>query len=246
MPRHWLSKLLALCVAITPAAAQEFNIFTPYGKRQPSMTRGTCVTDTTNATTYNSVGFQATGTGASDGDQVLVVVGVVSEDSASAYGVSSMTIDGVTATEVVDEDASSVGMNAAIYRAAALASGAATVNVSVTFTEAITSATVCAWALKDLVSMGQDGAIADDESLSADLVLTTDPTRAPGFVVGVTGLLSGTASNTVAWTNINEQQDAENGECQYSNADAATTGASMSITANWTDDGSSGATAAFH
>lgn len=212
----------------------------------PSLTRGTCVTDTANATTYNSAGFQATGTGADDNENVLVVVGVIAEDSAITFGCSSLSIDGVAASEIIDEDGSGA-TNTCLYRTSGVATGRATVNVSVTMTEAVTSATVCAWALQDLVTATPDSSVADDDAASGALVLTTGTTVSPGFVVGVCG--SDATGQTTSWAVATERQDTCDAEKCYSNADVATTGASMSNTCDWgtsTTADTSGVAAAFH
>lgn len=210
----------------------------------PSYTRGTCVSDTSNLTTYNSAGFQALGTGASDADTVLVIVGVMSEDSAGTYNVSSMTIDGNAATELVDE-AGSTFANTAIYASATTMTNAATVNVSVTFSEALTgSATVCAWALKDLLSTTPTSTVADDATTSDALVLTLSSTTANGIALGVCTNIG--AADAATWAVLTEREDTQSAEMDYSNADAATTGSSMSVTCDWTGtNNASGSAAAF-
>ena len=214
---------------------------------RPSLTRGTCVTDTANATTYNSAGFQATGTGASDSDVVLVVVGVIAEDNATVFGCGSMTIDGAAASEIIDEDGTGI-TNTCLYRAASASANNATVNVSVTFSEALTgSATVCAWALQDLVTNTPDSSVADDDAASGALVLTTGTTVSPGFVVSVCG--SDATGQTTTWAVLSERQDTCDAEKCYSNADAASTGASMANTCDWGTSATadtSGVAAAFH
>jgi hypothetical protein len=213
----------------------------------PTLTRGTCVVDTANATTYNSAGFQATGTGADDLDSVLVVVGISGEDNAAAFDctAASTTIDGAAATEIVDEDGSGI-INTCLYRTSGVATGRAAVNVSVTFSEALAgSATVCAWALKDLITVTPDSFIQDDDTASGALVLTTATTVAPGFVVGMCATQDTGVSTT--WAVISEVEDGANGEHDFSNADGASTGASMANTCDWSGTGdASGVAAAFH
>src|SRR5262245_14992686 len=125
MQVRWLSSILAFLLALTPAAAQDpglgggYNIF-GRGQRtvgQPagltvSLTRGTCSTETTNATTYN---FTNVGTGSSATDTGLIVIIAMGEDNAATFGVNSVVVNGVTFTEVVDEDGSGI-VDAALYR----------------------------------------------------------------------------------------------------------------------------------
>jgi hypothetical protein len=254
MPAHWLSKLLALALAVTPAAAQEAGLsggFTqPSNNARPqnetvTLTRGTCVTDTANATTYNSAGFQATGTGAATATETYYpVVVVLAEDNAATFGINSMTINGVPAIEVIDEDGTGI-VDAALYRGAGEISGT-TINVSVTASEALAgSMTVCAWALKNLQNFTPTSSVQDDDTAEGVLVLTTPTTTSGGFVVG--GCINSGVASTTTWAVITEREDTQNAEHDYSNADGAATGASMANTCDWsanTND-ASGVAAAF-
>jgi len=246
-----LSSLIALLLSVTPAASQalggDFILDGGTGQRPQNetvtLTRGTCVHDTANATTYNSAGFQATGTGRGATETYYPIVTVSGEDNAAAFGVASMTINGSPAIEVIDEDGSGV-VNTALYRGATEITGS-TINVSVTFTEALAgSASVCAWGLKGLQSFTPSSSVQDDDTASGVLVLTTGTTVSGGFVVGLCAVQDTGVSTT--WAVLTEQEDAANGEHDVSNADAAATGASMANTCDWSGAGdASGVAAAF-
>lgn len=245
-----LNKLFALLLAVTPAAAQTFGgDFVLDGNAQRpqnatvTLTRGTCVSDTANATTYNGAGFQATGTGMGETDTYYPVVIAMAEDGQATFGISSMTINGVAATEVIDEDGTGL-VDAALYRGGVEVSGT-TINVSVTASEAVTSMVVCAWGLKNLASFTPLSSVQDDDTASGALVLTTGTTSTAGFVVGAC-VAERVADSTTTWAVLTEREDATSAEVDYSNADAAGTGASMSNTCDWTNTAdASGVAAAF-
>jgi hypothetical protein len=189
------------------------------------------VSDTANSTTYNSAGFQAAGTGAASATQTgEIIVGVIGEDGASVFGVSSMTINGYAAIEITDENGTA-SIDSAIYRSTVELAGT-TVNVSVTFTEPVTSAVICVWMLSNLQSITQVGVVSDPDAASGALVLTIPATTAGGFAVGLcanTGILDATT-----WTNLTEREDTQHGEADYSNADGTTAGGSLAVTCDWT------------
>jgi len=254
MPRPWLSSLLLIILLCGSAAAQETGagggpvIEGAIGQRPQNetvtLTRGTCVSDTASGTTYNSAGFQATGTGAATATETYYpVVVVLAEDNAATFGINSMTINGVPAIEVIDEDGTGV-VDAALYRGAGEVSGT-TINVSVTASESLTSGmVVCAWALKNLRSFTPTSSVQDDETNSAATVLTTGTTVSGGFVVA--GCVGSAIADTVVWAVITEREDTQNANFDYSNADGATTGSSMANTCDFTNSNdNSGVAAAF-
>lgn len=237
MPQRCLNSIVAFLLALTPAAAQEMLSPAPYNYSAgnwPQLYRATCVSDTTNATTYNPAGFQSIAIpGISDGDQVVVYVGVFGEDSATVWSINSMTVDGSAATEVVDEDGSGL-TNTGFYRIGPVFN-AATVNVSVTMSEAVTSAGVCVWAVRWPNAAAPVASVADDDASNGALVLTTGATGLGGYVMCVS--TTDATGESVTWAVAAEREDTCHAEACYSSADALTTGASMSITS---DSGASG------
>ena len=245
MTRRITSLVAAALLAVSPASAQFSGGGgqTEIGYRNPdttvALTRGTCATSTTNATTYT---FTATGVGGVNTDIGLIVVVAMGEDALTVFGVASMTINNVAATEIIDEDGTGL-VDAALYRSNAELSGT-TVDIAVTFSEAVTSATVCAWKLTNLSSFTAQSSVQDDDTASGALVLTTGTTATAGFVVSA--CITETITQTTTWAVLTEREDADNGEHDYSNADAAGTGASMANTCDWTSTGdASGVAAAF-
>jgi len=206
------------------------------------LTRGTCVSDTANATTYSS-SFGTVGTGASASDTGLVVVGVTAEDGQTVFNVASMTINGSAATSLIDEGGVGI-VDTAIFALPTEITNAATVAVSVTFSEAISNATVCAWMITGLQSLTPVSVIKDDDTASGPLILTLPNTTPGGYALGVCNN-SGVADSTT-WTNLTEREDTQNAESDYSNADGATTGGSLAVTCDWTGaNDASGSAAAF-
>lgn len=187
----------------------------------------TCATSDSNADGYT---FSDIATGASGGDAGLVVVGVISEDGATVFGVDGVTIDGTSATQIVDEDGTGI-VNTAIFASPRLMQQTDLVTVVLDHSEAVTSATVCVWVFRGVTSVTPTSSATDDDTNGTAIVLTTGTTTTGGFVVCVSG--DSTTTETVTWAVVSEVQDAETGEHSYSNAEVATTGASMANTATW-------------
>lgn len=246
MLRRLLNSILALGLALTPAAAQEFNIFLPYNKFAAAaavvLYTATCNASTSNATTYahNTI----TVTGLADATAVNIAVGFIGEDTSGSFGVNSSTVDTVAMTERAD-NAGAETISAAFYSTSTTQTNAASVDVSVTYSEAITSSVACVWALENLNSATPTATVADSEaSNGVALVLTLSSTTAGGYGLGVSGTAS--ADGSAAWAALTERQDTQHAEADYSNADAVTTGSSMSATCTWTTaKPSSGAAVAF-
>jgi hypothetical protein len=229
MLRRLLSSTLALLLALAPAAAQD-QFYQPFS-RQPEIYRATCVSDVTDATTYNPVAFQAiTIPGVHASDSVVVYVGVFMEDALATFGIGSMTVDGSAATEVVDEDGTGV-VNTGFYRIGPV-SNANIVDVSVTASEQVVSATVCVWAVRNLASATPTSTVVDDDTSSGALVLTTATTALGGFVMCISGQTSTVQTNT--WAIVTTHGDEANADSGWSTATGNATGASMSNTSDWT------------
>jgi hypothetical protein len=200
---------------------------------------GTCVHDSagTDGQTYSAT------TGASDGDAVLVVAVILSEDGTATFGMTGVTIDGEAMAEVIDEDGTGV-VNSVIYQSTRLMQGAATVTIVLDHSEAVTSASVCLFAFRGLNSTTALSSVADDDTGSGALVLTTGTTSTAGFVVG--GCISQDTAVTTTWAVLTEIEDTTNTEADVSNASAAGTGASMANTCDWSGTGdASGVAAAY-
>lgn len=192
--------------------------------------RSTCVTSTSNATTYN---FNAISNPIPDADSGVAYVGIVGEDSTTVFSINSATIEGVSASEQVDEDGTGL-VNSGFYTIPRR-SGLSSVDVAVTFSEAITGAGVCLW-VADYSNPGDAdnaGAI-DDDTASGALVLTLSPTTpTPGGAILGVCIADGVAASTT-WAVAGEVEDTQNAEFDYSNADLTSTGTgSNSVTCDW-------------
>lgn len=242
--RRFLAIFCALAIAALPARA-DFGSWA-YNWVSPSaavvLYTATCATDTgnTDGYTFSTIAL----TGLSDTASVLVVVGILSEDNASLFGVDGVTIDAAAGTQIVDEDGTGV-VNSAIFTSNGLVTGAASVDIVLDHSETITSATVCVWALENLSSTTPTASVVDDDTASGALVLTLDPTTVGGYALGVCANQS--VGDTPVWAVLTETQEANNGEHSYSNASAVTTGASMAVTCDYADNTSdaTGAAVAF-
>ena len=241
--RKLLSILAVSALALLPARADlivnELYGFNVSGVAAlPSISFQACSTDGTNLTTYT---FNSVAIGTASATR-RVILGVVGEDSATIFSISSATVDAVAATEVADEDGTGV-VNSGIYISDVVSSGT-TANVTVTFSEAIQSGTVCVWAVYDLNSPTATSIAVDDDTASGVVVLTLSTTTADGVAVGICGNQSNTS--VAGWAVLNERFDSANGETAYTGADAAATGSSMSVTCDYSGTvDATGAAAAF-
>lgn len=128
MLRHWLSRALALCIAITPAAAQEFNIPYNFGSLRPQ-THPAAAFSLTFITSFQCTAdpcSSSVGLGADDDNlDVVVACGV----NNTAGGITSVTVGGVTASD--DITATNSPLTATIRRAALPSGGTVTVECDI-------------------------------------------------------------------------------------------------------------------
>lgn len=247
MLRPLLNSLVALSLALTPAASQEFFPSAGFalggGGPPPEPSTPTLVAATCQADSAGTNNFSQTLTfpGVDDSWTVNVIVIALGEDGAVTFNVSGITFDGVAGTEVIDEDGTGV-VNAALYRRQM--TGAASVTTVTTYSEAVTSNVVCGWVFYGDTQAAPDSSVQDDDTASGALVLTLGTTNAAGFAVG--GCIAAGVASAATWAVLSEIQDTEHAEADYSNASAAATGASMAVTCDWTNaEDASGVAAAF-
>jgi hypothetical protein len=255
-----ISILCSLALMASPAFAYEYEppAARPYGGGNVMVA---CLDDTADATTYNSAAWQALSTGRSDTDSVAVMVGVMGEDGTATFGVNSVSIDGVAGVEISDEDGSGV-VDTAIWRSNAGApsntsfyKNMAQVNISVTFSEAVTGAAVCVFTftMTEAANTGSPtlGLVVDDDTGSGALVLTltsATPIFATKTMFGV--CMADTTGQSTTWAILNETVDTSNAEFSYSAAyltvPDATTYSSAAITCDYTGTGDASGTASNH
>ena len=212
--------LFSLLLALSPAAASYSGGMDHYQRYdpQPMEVLGPfCGSDASDLTTYtHTIAL----TGVADTDPVVLWVGYIGEDSATNFGVNSSTVDGVALQEVGDEAGSGV-INTAIYRTNTNAYwylNAASVDVAVTYSEAVTSSTVCVWALKNnfVFSSASGASVGDSTDSSAIALAIAFDQIAYAATVSVCG--SASAADTTTWTGVTEGVDTNNGEHSYSAA----------------------------
>lgn len=241
-----LKKIIAVFCALLFGAAPANATFEYYGQSQygyATMYRATCAVDNTTLSSFTYTDITISGQGGqSPGDRVLVVVGLIGEDSATVFDVTSATADGVSLTEQVD-DAGVQIVSTAIYSGFITWDGAVTIVAN--WSEALSSgAEACVWVIRGARSATATSSNHANTAAGAALTLTTATTELGGFVFGVSN--SSSVANTTTWTVLTEIEDADSSFSSYSNADATATGASMSVTADWSGSASnSGSTAAF-
>ena len=168
MQAQWLNKFVALAAALiwatTPVLAQDFFVVPGTAQRSltetATMSRATCVTATTNVTVYSLA--PAIPAGSSETDTGLLVAVVLGEDALATFNVTNVSIGNITAVEVVDEDGSGI-VDAALFRGPVEQPWSAATAVDVTFSEPVTSATLCVWMLKGLQSLTPTSFVQDDD-----------------------------------------------------------------------------------
>jgi len=182
-----------------------------------------CVNDTTDATTYSGgVWTGITLPGINDRDTVAIMVTVVGEDDATSFGVNSMTVDAQSMIELADQNGTGL-VDAAVYRGNnggfsgnAWFRNAATVDLSITFSEAVTGAAACVWAKRNSETTGA-GATSqvDDDTAGGTLTLSyTTPNQPQSSLVGM--CISENQADTATWTVLSEVGETANAEFAYS------------------------------
>lgn len=190
--------LLALCFAL-PATAQ---FFVPPYVNFAASGAATSVSfqgsgeDTTDQTTYTFTS-QPLGTIASDRCSLVAFV----SRSASARSVSSVTIDGVSATAIVTADGVPAGADIASIWAAATPSADTTGTVAITFSGAMLRAAIVNYRMVGQSACTTPTATTSTTTLTAMVGTASVNVSANGDAVGMCYMLSGgTASAT--WSGI--------------------------------------------
>jgi hypothetical protein len=247
MLRPWLSSLLALLLLIAPATAQEFSFNSGGllgGRPAPSaktMFRAPCLADTSNATNYN---FNPVFTGVDETWPGIYVAVALSEDSATAFSINNFTNGQLSWTERADQGGTGI-VNAYVGHSPQYTQPTQSL-FQLQHSEAVTSAVLCAWFITGFSGpFVADSFVADDDAASGALVLTTGTTDTTGWVFG--GCLNSGVADSTTWAVLTEREDTQSAEEDYSTADAAGTGASMSNTCDWTGaNAAAGAALAIH
>jgi hypothetical protein len=192
-----------------------------YAKPRPSLV---FVGSTFSAVDTDPYTFTAAGLGA-PGHFRTIIVGIHCEDAATNYSISSVTVQGFTATQVV-ASANSPAIKAALY-AVTVRSGW-TGDVVVDFSEGITSCGISVWAAYNLDS---NTAVATTTA-TADNTGMTVITKGDGIVIAAATNASN--SDTCTWTGVTEAYDADATDIRMTGGSfIPTSGASVTATADF-------------
>jgi hypothetical protein len=204
--------LLVLPTAICSVASADVQQF---GPDQPVAYYSTCSSLTTDLTTYSHTGIAISGL--DDRTPVVVAVGVLGEDAATVFDIVTVTVDG-NATNQASDDNGTVAVNAGFFYTTAKITGAASVDVSVTYSEAVTGSVVCVFAVQGMqanaeIPFGSLSTTTGNSSLMNSSLGSSGPTKA--FVVSNNAAIG--VNNTFG-SNLTEIQDACNAEFCYAQA----------------------------
>lgn len=241
--RHFFRSLIALAYLLAATPAPAGFVINPFqfGAAAASISFVSCTADTSNSTTY-TFSSHATGTAGTR----KTIVGVSGLDAATSFSVSSMTVGGAAAAESVDN---SVDTGSLIQTAIYIIDNPSgtTATIAVTFSEAITSASVCVWAAYDIISETPVDTANQFQTASANIDLSLD-VSAGGVAVGMS------AQNHTnlfgAWAGMTERsfavvENATNPEDHsQSSADTTTTGTPLTVGKDFTETADSAGTSA--
>jgi hypothetical protein len=232
MIRRLINLLAVFALLISPAHGEIFGNQFGYGfgALRIISSRATCVSDVSNLTTYTfssiSTGYPANLVG-----RVIAIVG--GEDSAITFTVSSATIEGSASTVAAGSGGTLLVATAAVT-SPTIQSGLDSVDVAVTFSEAVTGAFACVWVVPGGVyNATQQGAqSATSAAMSVSLAIV------PGGAIFGACIADGIAdSNT--WTALDETEDTQNAEFDYSSAERVNVNSGEAATNRTCDFGTS-------
>lgn len=256
---RFLYSLIALCLLVVTASADPKpvqlaaggfgvgNNLTGFWQKKSSAATASitflqCATDNTAQTTYTFTS-QNTGTASADRYTIVSIAGI---DSATNFNVTSATVGGDGATEVVDSIAA--GMNTLIDTAIYIVTNASGTSetVTVTFSEPVTTAIIC---LSQVNNLNSATAIATESDFhtSAGLLQLNDipfDTQAGGIVIGICA--SNAASVTTTWEAVTERVDngAINPSYSQANDNTATASTPLALTCDYSGSADSALSAA--
>jgi hypothetical protein len=258
---HYTAPVASRTITSTPTLGNESHamVIVTWYTRPPTLYPVTCQSSTTDLTTYD---FNNVTTGVDDRDGFMPVVGVISEDGATVFGVNSVSVDGVSITQVVDEDGTGLISTAIFANFNGNAqTGLASVNIQVTHSEAVQAAVACLWLLPFdamVVSTAAQSA-TDDDTASAAVTMTPGKASGDGLARAVVGVCGNTGvADSTTWAaarmaqaqTIFELEDTQNAEFDYSAMQFrqwfVNGGETLSITCDWTGaNDASGSVATF-
>jgi len=185
----------------------------------------TCVESTSDATTYSGGAFAGIATGFTDTDPVAFYALAAGMDGATNFNLSSMSIDAAAMLELSDQGGTGV-VNTGAYRGNnspassfslnAWLRSAATIDLSVTFSEAVTGAVVCAILKRNSETTGSGASTQSDPDTDSNaLILSYSAVNQPqSTLVGL--CIAGEPSVTATWTGLTEVTETCNAEFCWS------------------------------
>jgi len=185
-----LSLIAALTFGVQPALAGfVINSFS-FAKVAATISFVSCTTSDANLTTYT---FTAHATGTAGTRKTIV--GVSGEDGTPDFSVASMTVGGVSASEVVDSANASSPIQSALY-IIDNPSGT-TADIVVTFSETVRSSAVCVFAAYDISSETAVATASQYQAVAENIVLSLN-VSADGVAVGQSATEDETRTTTWA------------------------------------------------
>lgn len=184
-------------------------------------------TDITTANTIYTYTAHAVGTADPNRTTLVMVYG----DDATVFGVSTVTVNGDSATEVVDQEGAGSLVDVAIY---VLANPVGTAeDIVVTWSEAIARSSVCVYSVLNLISLTPVATTTDFETSSAQGTLSIS-TTAGGIAFLATVNRNNDGTNTLVGV-TSDSTVLSNGTWTYDAASAltSTTEAPRTITSDW-------------
>jgi len=211
MIRRFLITLAALAYLVSATTAQAGYLINPFwvATSPPSITFLQCTSSISDLTTYT---FAAQNVGTASDDR-YTGVGVFGQDATTIFGVSTVTVGGGSATEIVDEDGTGL-VDTAFYMF--LNTAGTSEDIVVTFSEAVTGAGVCLFQINNIASGTAVASVPDDDTAAGPVILTHN-VSALGVSVGVCTTQG--IGNRTSWTGQTERTDAEDAEISWSAAD---------------------------
>lgn len=226
--RKFLAPLFAVFYLAATIVAQAGFLINSYsvaaggGPADATVTFIGCTELTTDLTTYS---YTSAAIGTASSDRIVIVAAMGVDTGQNDFSTSSMTIGGVTAAEQVDTASTLQASQASIYTL--LVTSGTTATIAVTYSEAITSSTICVWSTTGLSSATKTDFASAVQCTSGDCVLDTD-VQAGGIIVGATNYIDN--SKTWTWTGLTERADVAGTEMAYTAADLASSGAQAPVT----------------
>lgn len=222
---------------ITSSGGNTIHTFTANGTFSvPPVASATWTDATSSATDGTTFTFNSRAIGAASADRI-VVVGVSAGQSGSTVRTCTVTIGGVTATQLVFVAKTSTNSTHVGLFALLVPTGT-TGNIVLTFSGTQVRCGIDVWALTGTAGVVTPANTANNTAASTTAVSTTITTVAGGACIGMFGDAISGASQTTTWTGLTEDNDSVVELSVFSGAHLnGTAGGSLSISATESSTG---------